>query len=86
MSALTGTVTIGSHVLELPEAEARNLFLLAAAAGKRGNPLAISEDVMVAVTPGTPVALSIPGGFVDDYNPGRDAQRLLSPQQRTVRI
>jgi len=86
MGALTGTVTIGSHVLELPAAEARNLFLLAAAAVKRGNPLAISEDVMVAVTAGTPIALSIPGGFVDDYNPSRDAQRLLSPKQRTLRL
>jgi hypothetical protein len=75
MSALptpSGTVTIGTITVELPEAEARTLFLAAGARARRGGPIVISRDHTLYVNPATQISLTIECGFADDYDPERD--------------
>jgi hypothetical protein len=69
MAATRGTVRINDHTIELPEAEARELFLAAVAMTRRTGALTISSDVTVAVTSATHVSITIPNGFADQYNP-----------------
>jgi len=69
MTKPTAAVHINEHIVELPEAEARTLFLAAVAMSKRTGALAITTDVMVAITPATRISLTIPDGFHSEYDP-----------------
>jgi voltage-gated potassium channel Kch len=68
-STRNGIVRINEHTVELPEDEARTLFLAAAALTRRGGPIAINNDTMIAVTSATRVSIDINNGFNAEYNP-----------------
>jgi len=74
----TGLVQINQHITELPEAEARTLFLAAVAMTKRSGALAISPHITVAITAATQVSITIADGFVDEYEP----EKVLSDLTR----
>ncbi|MDO9398386.1 MAG: hypothetical protein Q7T71_17715 [Herbiconiux sp.] len=82
----TATLTIGQHILELPEDEARTLFLAAGAASKIGAPIAISPHVTVLISHSTPISLTIPNGFADQYDPAGDMQRLTPRPKRAQKV
>ena len=79
----TGTLTIGDLTRTLPEAEARTLFLAAAAlAARKPGALTIDGDTCVVVTASTHIALTITNGFVNSYEPGA---ALVSATSRSGR-
>jgi hypothetical protein len=73
----SGIVHINSHTIELPEAEARTLFLAAVAMTKRPGALAISTSTMLAITAATQVSITINDGFAEEYNPQGVLDQLL---------
>ena len=79
MTTAIGIVRINEHTIELPEEEARTLFLAAVVMTKRPGALAIDADTMLAITPATQVSIAINGGFADEYDP----QRVLDQAMRT---
>ena len=67
----TGSITIGTLTLNLPEGEARSLFLAAAAiANRTPGALVVNGDTCVVITASTHISLTITNGFVDAYDPG----------------
>jgi hypothetical protein len=64
-----GLVQINERTIELPEADARALFLAASAMTKRTGALAIDKNTVVTINSATQIALTITEGFVDEYNP-----------------
>jgi hypothetical protein len=72
----TGIVCINEHTLELPEAEARTLFLAATALTRRSGPLTIDIDTTIVVNQSTQISLTIAGGFVKEYDPQAVIDRL----------
>lgn len=74
--ARNGIIRINEHTIELPEHEARTLFLAAAASSKRTGPLAINADTTIVVNQGTQISLTITAGFTDDYDPQAVIDRL----------
>jgi hypothetical protein len=70
-ASTTGTLTIGDLTRTLPEAEARTLFLAAAAiAARKPGALTINGDTCVVITATTHISLTITNGFVNAYDPG----------------
>lgn len=60
-----GVVTIGSHVFELPDEEARVLGEAAMIQSRKGGWLSPTDDLLIAVTPATEITLQITGEFKD---------------------
>lgn len=85
---MNGTVTIGTHEFTLPAEEARTLFLSAMVTQKRPQALAVTPDLMIAITPSTPISITIPGGFATERTPEQIVQdahkRATTP--RAVRL
>lgn len=79
-----GTVRINDHTIELPEAEARTLFLAAAALTKRPGALVINADTTLAITSATQVSITIPDGFTDEYNPDEALEKALRGRPAVV--
>jgi len=79
MSTTRGTVHIGSHVIDLPEEEARALFLAAGVALRSRVPLVVTHDTTAYINEGTQLSLTIEGGFRDEYNP----QQVIEQAGRT---
>jgi hypothetical protein len=76
----TGTLTIGDLTRTLPEAEARTLFLAAAAiAARRPTALAIDRDTCVVITAATHIALTIDVGFAEVYHPNQSLAEATRP-------
>ncbi|MET3510814.1 hypothetical protein ABIC64_002243 [Plantibacter flavus] len=67
MTERRGIVRINDHVLELPEAEARQLLKSAVAASRNGRPLPISPDTSVLINQATQISLTITDGFLEPY-------------------
>lgn len=83
LTAARGIVQIGAHTLELPEDQARTLFLLAGAtSGKGGGPIVISSDTTVVVTRCTPISITISGGFEEAHDPAADLARTMARRGR----
>jgi hypothetical protein len=74
--ARNGTIRINEHTIELPEAEARTLFLAATALTRRSGALAINTDTTIVVNQATQISLTISGGFTDEYDPQAVIERL----------
>lgn len=60
-----GRVTIGSHVFDLSDEEARVLGEAAMLQSRRGGWISPDDDLLIAVTPSTEITLQIPGEFGD---------------------
>jgi hypothetical protein len=87
-ASTTGAVSIGDMTRTLPEAEARTLFLAAAAmAARRPGALAIDKDTCVVITAATRIVLTIDDGFAEVYDPDESLVAALAPAQgrRTAR-
>ena len=69
MTAATGIVRINEHTIELPEEEARTLFLAACVSMRKGIPLVMSRDVTVYIGQAADLCLTIAGAFGDAYDP-----------------
>jgi len=82
MTSLTGIVRINEHTIELPEDEARTLFLAAVVMTKRPGGLAINSSTMLAITSATQVSITIEDGFADEYDPQRTLDQVM--RARTV--
>jgi hypothetical protein len=82
----TGTVQVGPHSLELPEDEARALFLVASTAAKRGGAMVVSPDTTMILNPATPISLTIAAGFIDEYDPLGQLDRITTRRQHVRRI
>lgn len=65
----TGTVSIGDESRTLPLMEARDLFLAAGVARRKGIPIAIDAHTMIAPGLSTAITFTATGGFTDEYNP-----------------
>lgn len=78
----TATVTIGAHTIELPEDEARALFLVAGTAVKRGGAMAFSPDTSVILNSATPISLTITAGFTDEYDPHGQLDKIAKPKAK----
>jgi hypothetical protein len=84
MPATTGTVRINTDTIELPETEARALFLAAGAALRQHIPLVISPDVVVYINEATQLSLTIKDGFAEDYDPQAVIDRASKSRSVTV--
>ena len=84
MTTSTGIVRINEHAIELPESEARTLFLAAVVMTKRPGALAINSSTMLAITSATQVSITIADGFADDYNPQRILDQAIRTRSATI--
>jgi hypothetical protein len=80
----TGIVKVNQHTLELPEEEARTLFLTAVAMSRKSGALAISPDTTVVVNQASQVSIIIPSGFADEYNPQAALSHLTSGRSAAI--
>ena len=82
----TGIVTVNNHTVELPEADARVLFLAINAAARRGGAIAISPDTTVSINEASQVSITISSGFLEEYNPGLDWKRFSERKPRSISV
>jgi hypothetical protein len=85
---VNGTVTIGTYEVTLPEEDARTLFLAAMVVQKRSQPLAVTADTMLVITPATPITIVIAGGFAGERTPDQvvAAAHKRATAPRTMRL
>ncbi|UPL09979.1 hypothetical protein [Microbacterium sufflavum] len=86
---MTGTVRIGEHSYTLPDDEARELGEAAMrTATGRGGWLSPDNDTLIAVTPSTPISITITGEFTEENVPNAKPKHILNrtQQPRQARI
>ena len=87
MTASTkGIVTVNDHTVELPEADARLLFLAITAAARHGGAIAISPDTTVNINQATQSSITISSGFTDEFNPESDWKRFAARKSQSVSV
>jgi len=84
MNTGMGIVTVNNHTVELPEADARVLFLAITAAARHGGAIAISPDTTVNINQATQSSITISSGFTDEFNPEADWKRFAGRNARAV--
>jgi len=81
-----GVVTVNGDTVELPEADARLLFLAISAAARHGGAIAISPDTTVTINQATQSSITISSGFLDEYNPGLDWKKFSERKPRSISV
>ncbi|WP_144881131.1 hypothetical protein [Microbacterium paraoxydans] len=86
---MTGTVRIGEHSYTLPDDEARELGEAAMrTATGRGGWLSPDDNTLIAVTPGTPISITITDEFTEENVANAKPKHILNrgQQPRQARV